>query len=337
MKLTPIKVKGKGSQRTPWRPPGPPQVAKRKRDDSEESGNHGNEPLRTRFKSKKPAAPIEELPTEILERIILMSRNLNFLRSSLRIGYRFSSTSFLTELLEAAFAPTWESRFGHHLTPRTPHSFIPGDPGFQSALLACQWANTINILEAQQKWYRRHGGGPNRLDEHPEPSKDFPVAPKDPTDVSVSFERDWETFRRDCTHLLSEDRGLTAPCDTDTIQSLKKRAEYLDLHPSVTIPQRLLAGPFDWETARTSFWLLRGGARLFSVHIGSWEWTQRGYDRIMNLQDKELALATLLLLSELKAFEYWPEYLLDQECERIALIKNSFLTARGHWLQRMPR
>ncbi|KAK4124990.1 hypothetical protein N657DRAFT_670842 [Parathielavia appendiculata] len=301
MKLTPIKVKGKGSQKNPWKPPSLTHVAKRKRDDDEKCDNRGYELRRMRFKSKKPAAPIEELPTEILERIILMSRNLNFLRSSLRIGYRFSSATFLTELLEAAFAPTWDIRYGLSIPTSTmldmpgghwtiPEFLIPGDPDFQwwdtklmfrelqSAVLAGKWANTTNILEAQKKWYRRRGG-PRRLHEHLEPSHHLPIAQHsvaapngatDATDVVVIFERDWETFKRGCAHLLSKDRGLTASCDIHATGSLAK-AEYLDLHPSITIPQRLLAGPFDWETARTCFWLVHGGAHLSSVHMWSWE------------------------------------------------------------------
>jgi hypothetical protein len=136
MKLTPIKVKGKG-QKKPWRPPGLPRATKRRRD-ADEGDSNRDEPRRTRFKSKRPAAPIEELPTEVLERIIFMSRNLNFLRSSLRIGYRFSSTSFLSELLEAAFAPTWDMWYGHdrHVAS-CDHEYlldpdrIPGDADFQ--------------------------------------------------------------------------------------------------------------------------------------------------------------------------------------------------------------
>lgn len=118
MKLTPIQVKGKGGhkkgcQKKTWRPPDPQRVAKRERDENM-TGDDGEDGLRRRRRRemKKPAARVELLPTEILERIIFMSENLNFLRSSLRIGYRCSSRSFLTELLEAAFSPTWEVWFG---------------------------------------------------------------------------------------------------------------------------------------------------------------------------------------------------------------------------------
>jgi hypothetical protein len=143
MELTPIKVKGKGGgQKKTWRPPAPQRAAKRPRDEAEGDEAGDDRPRRRRFRSKRPAAPVEELPTEILETIILMSQNLNFLRSSLRIGYRFSSPSFLTELLEAAFEPTWQMWLGYR-SPRifslenwtsnrtTERYEVPGDPDFQ--------------------------------------------------------------------------------------------------------------------------------------------------------------------------------------------------------------
>jgi hypothetical protein len=137
MELTPVKVKGKGgAQKKTWRPPAPQRTAKRPREEAEGDVAGDDRRQRRRFKSKRPAAPVEELPTEILENIILMSQNLNFLRSSLRIGYRFSSLSFLTELLKAAFGPTWQMWLGYHraripFEDYTRYSTIPGDPDFQ--------------------------------------------------------------------------------------------------------------------------------------------------------------------------------------------------------------
>ncbi len=102
-------------------------------DDSSQQGSR-----RKLFKARSPPAPIEALPTEILEPIIFMSGNLNFLRSSLRIGYRFSSPSFLTELCITAFAPTWDMWFGYNrdeIGPSHVHLLDPaqvqGNPDFQ--------------------------------------------------------------------------------------------------------------------------------------------------------------------------------------------------------------
>ena len=144
MKLTPIRVKGKGGLKQKPKPPAPQRGIKRSRDDDGGgSSGVGNDGSRRRpFQSRKPAAPIEELPTEVLERIIFLSGNLNFLRSSLRLGYRFSSPSFLTELLGAAFAPTWDALLGHTAQLINSHrgsysktseyiKQMPGDPDFQ--------------------------------------------------------------------------------------------------------------------------------------------------------------------------------------------------------------
>lgn len=140
MKLTPIRIKGKGGPKQEPQPRATQRAIKRPRDQDDEGGGDGNTRVRSKkFRSRKPAAPIEELPTEILERIVFLSGNLNFLRSSLRLGYRFSSPSFLTALLGAAFAPTWDALFGHtqKLILVHHHDFlvhqdtVPGDPDFQ--------------------------------------------------------------------------------------------------------------------------------------------------------------------------------------------------------------
>jgi hypothetical protein len=95
-KFTPIKGRGKGPRKTGFKRPAPssvkPQPSKRPR---------------TRHR-----ATIEELPTEILQRILLLSRELNFPRASLVIGYRLSPKSFLSEMVLQAFAPTWDNWFG---------------------------------------------------------------------------------------------------------------------------------------------------------------------------------------------------------------------------------
>jgi hypothetical protein len=88
--------------------------------------------------------------------------------------------------------------------------------------------------------------------------------------VAARFEKDWEEFRGVCVDLFSTD--LPCPSPSYIFDQLHPdESNYLELHPSVTIPQRLLEGPFDWETARTLFWLLRGGAWLSTEHTWLWE------------------------------------------------------------------
>ncbi|KAL2127998.1 hypothetical protein VTI74DRAFT_9858 [Chaetomium olivicolor] len=335
MNLTPIKVRGKrGQNKTKTKtgkPPNPQQPSRRKRERNEDTTDNDNEDgrRRKRFKAKKPAAPIEELPTELLERIIFMSRNLNILRSSLRIGYRFSSRTFLTELVEAAFAPTWDMRFGDyreeiilHHGDGVPPERAPGDPGFQSAVLACAWANAAILLQAQQKWYRRAGLGRSSIS-HLEPVLAFippwhqhpPASLSDADNLVSLFEKDWDAFRGSCAALVS---GKDVdPLDVELVIR-EKQAIYVELHPLAKIPGRLLTGPFDWESARTSFWLVRGRAQLGCRDTWAWELTQQGYDHIMSLGDKKLALVLIVLMAKMGAFTHWPLFLFEQKLDSVA-------------------
>ncbi|KAL2020963.1 hypothetical protein VTK56DRAFT_7737 [Thermocarpiscus australiensis] len=281
---------------------------------------------RKRLRPRRPAALVEQLPTEILERIAFMSENLNFLRSSLRIGYLLSSKSFLTELLAAAFAPTWDQWFG---CPRSKvHSYrgfledyerIGGSPDFQSAVLACPWANLALLLEAQQIWYRRDGarryyehadyalctpGEPGGLASHPTAGFDHA------RDVTACFEADWENFLSG----LSVVAFTPVVVDSFVATNHRRNSGYIELHPLTKIPERLLSSPLDWEKARWLFWFIRGGARLLPVH--TWELTQRGYNHIMTLADKRLALALLWMFRSLGVFdEHWPLFLVDEKLE----------------------
>jgi hypothetical protein len=139
MTLTPIRIKGKGGQKKTWKAPDPQRVLKRQRsEDATGDGDKDGTRHRRRLRTKRLAAPIELLPSEVLERILFMSMNFNFLRSSRRIGYRFSSRSFLTGLLVDAFAPNWELWFGCPLDKirsyyryRWDYQRVGGDPEFQ--------------------------------------------------------------------------------------------------------------------------------------------------------------------------------------------------------------
>lgn len=155
MKLTPIKIRGRHGRKQPWQPPNPERF-KRKHLDGDDGDEEFDEETgvipsqvdqngvrrRRRVKTRKPAAPIEQLPPEILERIFSMSENLNFPRSSLRIGYMLSARTFLLQLIVDAFSPTWDMWFG---CPRKDiQSYrgyekdderMPGNPDFQVSLL----------------------------------------------------------------------------------------------------------------------------------------------------------------------------------------------------------
>lgn len=102
MELTPIKIRGKGPRKKGWRPP------KKQRS---LTGTPAASPS-PKIRGMEGAAPIEKLPIEIVERIFLLSGNLDLPRASLRIGYNLSGRSSLLRLLLANYAPTWDRYLG---------------------------------------------------------------------------------------------------------------------------------------------------------------------------------------------------------------------------------
>jgi hypothetical protein len=143
-------------------------------------------------------------------------------------------------------------------------------------VLACKWATTTLILEAQQKWYRRNGG-PGRLVEHLQQPQDKSCAERalarwlssgaGADDVASKFEQDWKAFRRSCAKLFSRNDITAAQVHSMTSS---RESQYLELHSLTRVPRRLLTAPFDWERARTWYWLVRGGASI-DVFRESWE------------------------------------------------------------------
>ncbi len=103
MELTPIRVRGKKRRPSEDKALATRPLKRRETDPVNQ---------RPKKKRRKPLSLEERLPLEVLERIFLMSQNLNFPRCSRRIGYLLSSRSLLLELLITAFGPTWDNWFG---------------------------------------------------------------------------------------------------------------------------------------------------------------------------------------------------------------------------------
>jgi hypothetical protein len=123
------------------------------------------------------------------------------------------------------------------------------------------------ILEAQQKWYRRTGG-PKR--KRPSAS---PEGADGAAEVAARFERDWDTFWSTCVaaHCRAE-LGGRMYSRSDTLRWMfPAEAASVELHPETRIPDRLLTGPFGYEEAKLSFWLIRGGAGIQHEHTWTWE------------------------------------------------------------------
>jgi hypothetical protein len=142
-------------------------------------------------------------------------------------------------------------------------------------VLACKWANTTIILDAQQKWYRRNGG-PGLLEvgvRNTNPAAHAgPRAPRaylaHAEDLATRFEEDWEAYRGSCAKVLLKGGGFGSIGGEDPVLY---ESEYVDLHHLVMVPARLVGGPFDLETVRTLFWLVRGGAGHGRNYRWSWE------------------------------------------------------------------
>jgi hypothetical protein len=148
--------------------------------------------------------------------------------------------------------------------------------------------------------------------------------------MAAHFEKDWERFKGSCAELFAMDKPKSADVNTVWEQPV-----YMELHPLTRVPERLLTTPFNWETAKATYWLVRGGGQLLAGQMSSWEvrvikpkqryptlelltgfvlqLTKRGYDRIMSLADQQLILVLLVLWVKLRVFDYWPEFLLEQE------------------------
>jgi len=257
MKLTPVKIRGKGPRKKAWRPPDPKRLLKRNRGDADIDDVETQQRRKRRSaeekkkKKKKPTGPpIERLPVEVLEMIFLTSQNLDFPRSSRRIGWLLSGKTTLNRLVERAFAPTWDVWFG--VDPRRVQSYYGwrddwakcgGDPVFQvsgspslclsgpnltwpiqSGVLGCPWITTTFIYTAQKNWFRRNKRRivlpPSEDDEPPPPPDEYEVPGRSSRNVGLTplfdqiFELEWSShvcWADDLAEQIMRERPSTEP------------------------------------------------------------------------------------------------------------------------------
>jgi hypothetical protein len=90
--------------------------------------------------------------------------------------------------------------------------------------------------------------------------------------VTSRFERDWAAFRDVCAHLVADGSGgdPTASVDSLAWRLAKAVEQVMELEQETAVPRRLLEGPYDWEAARTMFWLFRSEVAL--PYRDSWSW-----------------------------------------------------------------
>ena len=102
MRLTPIKIRGKGPRKKVWRPPQPEKFlgASRKAKTPSRQVDHGKN------------TSLENLPTEVLFLVALECGNPNLLYSSPVFYRRLFTRSFLQELVLKTFSPIWDLWWG---------------------------------------------------------------------------------------------------------------------------------------------------------------------------------------------------------------------------------
>lgn len=326
MKLTPIKVRGRGGPSKPWQPPAS-AIANNKKRKAPEGGHDDTHDaisktiLNLRKKrariDKRPTSfderlgAIEKLPSEVLEEIINTSENLNLLRSSFYVGKRFTRKIAMRYVIIGAFGETWNR--WHSITRdqireieyrRVLQGFLPcdddagGNPAFQSGILACEWVTIDDLLRAQRVWYRRS--------KKPRYTRDNPWAwwkarKSEPRNENSVQEFDLEdrpvmdasaVFKQDWVTLLREFQNPRAELDPDKLEYTEYpfTGGYTELHPRTRVPDHLLVGPWSLDKIKYLFWLVRGGAKMLDSH--NFELTKRGYESIfaITITDKELTM-----------------------------------------------
>ncbi|RDA83109.1 hypothetical protein CP532_4440 [Ophiocordyceps camponoti-leonardi (nom. inval.)] len=220
---------------------------------------------------RRRLSPLESLPEELLESILLYSSNLSLPRASPILGVKLSQRATLLRLFIWSFHDTWHQWFGipanealHHV-PQTPdEESIPchGDPDFQSAVLQLPWVDIDFILQAQQTWADRYAR--DRWYQHSSPwHHDDDDDDSNNSDVSNPKPNKHNTGG-------SGHFNARACFELDFQQAVKSSLPFRqwpewrtqDVHPLARMPTSLLTGPWNEEQLRRLFWLTRGGIMM---------------------------------------------------------------------------
>ncbi|OLN96629.1 hypothetical protein CCHL11_00629 [Colletotrichum chlorophyti] len=329
MQLTPIRIRGKR---------GKPASSKFATEQQLRQKKSKTSRLSTRLGIKRKSLLERKLPLEVIERIFLFSQNLNFPRCSPLVGGILSSRSTLINLLIDAFHPTWDCWFGVDIRAiktalkrgtsdvsrglwrfaSFPELF-PGDPDYQTSVLAAPWVKVGIICEARQvwawrfardRWYSHSHVGPANDEEQRQNTLDLPHDRSGGFghfDSQNCFEYDWLSY---------------------SLNGSKHALDfYVDVHPKTTIPDALITGPWTVEEQRLLFWLRRGGAKIQS-ESQTWETLRIGLQNAVthrnpgNLNGRLIQM--LLLLDDFFPIHYlqsdqslWPLEVLEEEHARV--------------------
>ncbi|OBT68362.1 hypothetical protein VE03_02929 [Pseudogymnoascus sp. 23342-1-I1] len=314
--LTLIKVPGKRKRKQhtdnadgenkPSRPRGRPRketAKKLKTSASERFGPASKQSPQDNFTANRSMTTLERLPTELLEKIFLVSLNFNLPRSSPIIGIKLSNQYIYTTTTVEIFEPTW--RYNYELLYKQEGTAssslnpgdVPGDPELQSSLLRCQWATVSMIQQAEKAWLLTapqkpvkqevEGVAQARSHSQTSDSEQFTYAEvsapaKELSDDSElqSFDGQYAEFSQLTHPEAAREEGMTA--------TPKFRWETpLKIHPHTEMPESLLRGPWSPDMVMYLFWLIRAGARIDYSASTNGEVARQGLDQAIldgNLQ-----------------------------------------------------
>lgn len=237
---------------------------------------------------------LERLPTELLEKIFLVSLNFNLPRSSPIIGIKLSNQYIYTTTTVAIFEPTWRYNYGllYEQERAVPSSLdredIPGDPELQvrrrdlfmfstantmqSSLLRCQWATVFMIRQAEKEWLltapqkpvKKEGEGMAQARSHSQTS-DFEQFTHTETRTpaeELSGDSTLEDFDGQYAEFLQLTHPEAAREEGMTTGPTFRWQTPLKIHPQTEIPESLLRGPWSPDMVMYLFWLIRAGARI---------------------------------------------------------------------------
>ena len=90
------------------------------------------------------------------------------------------------------------------------------------------------------------------------------------------------------------------------------------VHPETLVPEALVVGPWDDESIKKLFWLIRSGARPEGSH--TWEVTSRGFDAALENFDGNgiWALEMFSQAARPKLWGEWPMHVLE-EAEKLTM------------------
>lgn len=341
MELTPINVPGKrrrGTEAT--------GVASREKKPKSKSS-------RQKSREEKLPARIEYMPLEILEKIFLLSKNINLPLSSPAIGRRLSKELTRRDFFILAFESTWYRSFGVEVD-KNGDTLPIDDPELQSDLLKQPFANITFILMCWDRFVAKFAqsqiaeGKPfdkkhMTLWGDPDNERNVRVTPEDgilinPKKASDCFWHDYAAFRRIELMDIHSLEWFTRERLINDITP--KPRPPLQVHSEVRIPDSLL-DPSTWneEAFQKLFWLVRGGARLSPDQ--TWEVTLPAFHHIAPLPSRrsnKVNLVAMRLFDCLEVYDYWPRHIIHEELRKWDFEKHlSDYAAGEHHRRGLPR